>query len=366
MKKVKFISVAAFVVVVVTLSVLNSCGKQEITDLDKSIGKKVILSEKDNAILNKIIAVKEKMFLINTNPNYKSTEVTSVDSAIWYLDATMNLSHAFISWEILSNFYFDSVFVTINNNEGWVNYSDMAIAYDELKQKITSVCIEAPGSEKELYITTLTQKADEGDSVIIKADITIGSRTNTPDYHPFETGWNYGDLLGDCSFQSAGIADACTVLRDKTNEFRYLYVNDEQMLYIGIPNEEPYVVLHSEDPVFVNVNDPNPEDNYYEHLLVYQKQSWVYHDCIDETEMNWYYHRLNDVIYDMVPNNQEHWPNAYGKTFIEIKADLNPINGTFGTKENSPRFIIRHQYKVEYRYAIYVGGRSEPTSITEN
>jgi hypothetical protein len=82
--------------------------------------------------------------------------------------------------------------------------------------------------------------------------------------------------------------------------------------------------------------------------------------------MNWYYHRLNDVIYDMVPNNQEHWPNAYGKTFIEIKADLNPINGTFGTKENSPRFIIRHQYKVEYRYAIYVGGRSEPTSITEN
>jgi len=267
----------------------------------------------------------------------------------------------------LNNFHFDSVFVSINNDEGNINYSDMAIAYFDLKQKIAEVCIIAPGNDKELYITTLSKNTVNDDSIVIKADITIGSRTVTPDYHPFETGWNYGDLFGDCSYIYAGFKDACTELRDKTNEFRYLYVNDEQMLYIGMPNEEPYVVLRSENPVFVNVNDPNPGDNYYEHLLIYQTQSAGYHDCIDETEMNWYYHKLNDVVYDMAPNNQELWPNAFGKTFIQIIDSSDPLTGTFGTKRTSSSpFIIRHQYKVEYRYAIYVGGRSEPTSIIEN
>ncbi|RLD74981.1 MAG: hypothetical protein DRJ10_16120, partial [Bacteroidetes bacterium] len=288
------------------------------------------------------------------------------DSAVWYLDATLNLSHAFISWETLGDFYHDSVFVTIPKNDGLISYNDLAIAYDELKQKVAGVCIAAPGSDKELYIASLTNRDEDANSLTIKAGTTIGSIKLPADWHPFEKDWMYGDLQGDAPGPNPyiGLADACTELRDKTNDFRYLYIDDEQMLYITSANEEPYVTIYSEDPIFLNVNDPTPEDNYYEHLLIYQRQFWTYHDCIEEEQMNWYYQKLHYVIYSMVPNNQELWSNAYGKTFIMV-VDEPPPDGTFGTKDNE-QGIIRHQYKVEYRIGIYVGDKTEPESIVEN
>ena len=327
------------------------------------------MSEGDLDIFNKIVSFKEKITYIRENPSYKSGEFTTVDSAIWYLDATLNMSHAFISWETLAGFYYDSVFVTVPKVNGVVNYTDLAAAYIELKQKVANVCVEAPGSEKELYIATLTEKEDTGNSITIKADATIGSRSTPPDHHPFYEGWYYGDWAGDCAGtpRYIGFADACTQLRDKTNLNRGLYIDDAQMLYVSTPGEEPYETLYSEDPAFDNPDDPIEEDNYYEHLLVYQKELWGYHDCIEEDEMNWYYHKLRNVIYLMVPDNQSHWPNAYGKTFIEIKEQYVPETGegTWGTKDNLLQ-IIRHQYKVEYRYGLFVGDASEPESIVEN
>ena len=62
------------------------------------------------------------------------------------------------------------------------------------------------------------------------------------------------------------------------------------------------------------------------------------------------------------PNNQSLWPNAYGKTFMAVKIDNDPLFGTYGTKDAGQQ-IIRHQYKLEYRSAIYIGDSSEPTSI---
>ncbi len=346
---------------------MHSCNKHEITDQPVTGNGEAAMSEADLDIFNKIVSFRDKITYINENPAYKSGEVTTVDSAIWYLDATLNLSHAFISWETLAGFYYDSVFVTIPKVNGAVNYTDLADAYAELKQKVANVCIEAPGSEKELYIATLTEKEDTGNSITIKAEATIGSRSTAPpppDHHPFYEGWLYGDLAGNCvgSPPYIGVADACTELRDTTNYYRDLYIDDEQMFYFSTPNEDPYVTLKSQHFAFINPNDPDPEDNYYEHLLVYQKEEWDYHDCIEEEQMNWYYHKLNYVIYQMVPNNPIFWPNANGKTFIEIRVDP---EHTYGTKDEFLQ-IIRHQYKVEYRNGFFVGGNSEPESIVEN
>lgn len=272
-------------------------------------------------------------------------------------------THAFISWEYLDDFYFDSVFINIPKTDGLIDYSDLAPAYSELKQKVAEVCVNAPGDDKELYIASLIQKTETNNVLTVKAEVTIGSKSTPPDNRPFSIGWLYGDVLGDCNGNPISVGyDACTELRDKTNQYRYLYVNDEQMVYIGIPNEEPYVTIRSEDQAFLNTNDPIPGDNYYEHLLVYQKQIWSYHDCIHESEMNWYYHKLNYVIYNKVPNSLQLWPNAYRKTFIQVMIDSDPVYGTYGTKDV---YFIRHQYKLEYRYGIYIGNVSEPESIVE-
>lgn len=364
MKKFRFVSDLAAMTVVVSILVFCSCSKQELNEQVKIIEQDIKINKE--MVIDKIISFKEKMAFIKDNPTYKSVEFTTTDSAVWYLDATLNLSHAFISWEILTNFHHDSVVVTIPNTDGNVNYNDLALAYYDLKQKVTNVCITAPGSEKELYIASLTKKEDNGNEITLIAEATIGSRGTPPDNNPFEHGWMYGDLYGNSPDPNpyVGSADACTQLRDKVNEFRYLYVDDEQMVYISEPGEEPYTTFQSQNSIFINEDDPIPGDNYYERLLIYQEEISGYHDLIEEDEMNWYYHKLNYVIYNMAPDNQQEWPNAYGKTFIMVVNEPAPF-GTYGTKDWES-YIIHHQYKVEYRIGIYVGDKTEPESIVEN
>jgi len=368
MRKMKIIATIGFTAIFAGMLVLNSCTKQEDAGsvLDKQTQQPEITPE-DMATFNKIMDFKKKVEYIKENPAYKSGEEISVDSAVWLLDATLNLSHAFISWESMSDFYQDSVFVNLPKNNGSVLIDDMLNAYEELKQKIANVCMAALGTDKELYIASLTKKQDNGNSITIKAYSTIGSKKPVPSWTPFDKGWLYGDLLGDCNGTPGyiGVADACTQLRDVTNNSRYYYINDQNMIYVTLPNEEPYVTIYSEDLYFVNDEDPFPEDNYYEHLLVYQNQAWTYHNCIEADEMNWYYQQLHDIVYNVIPNDPLKWPNAQNKTFIMIMSDLDPIYGTYGTKDFDYHFI-RHQYKIEYRHAIPVGNTSAPVSITEN
>jgi len=360
MKQFKLFSTVLLALLISSAAIFNACSKQE-TSEPLTTGEQPGMSSADQLILKKIFNFRESISKIIDNPRLKSIESTSIDSAVWYLDATLNLSHSFISWDYFNDFHSDSVFVIIPKINNDVNYNDLAIAYDELKQKVAEVCVLAEGADKELYTSTILVKEENESSIILKAEATIGSRGTPPDNHPFNKGWQYGDELGDCSFPPQNVGqDACYKLRDKVNLYRDLYIDDTQMLYVSTPNEEPYVTLHSENQVFDNPNDPDPEDNYYEHLLVYQKEEWNYHDCIEEEQMNWYYHKLNYVLYLMVSNNPIFWPNANGKTFIKIIVDP---DHTYGTKDE---YIIRHQYKVEYRHGIFVGGNSEPESIVGN
>jgi hypothetical protein len=243
---------------------------------------------------------------------------------------------------------------------------DLAAAYTELKQKVADVCIAAPGESKELYIASLTKKTETTGDVTIRAYTTIGSTTPPGDEEPFTYGWYYGDLAGDENGNFIGDEDACTQLAYFTNEFRDLYVDEENMIYIGTAGEDPYTTIKSENEIFVNPDDPIPYDNYYERFLVYQRQIWTYHDLLSVEEMNWYYHKLNYVIYDMVPNNQQEWPKAYHKTFMNVIEEGDPQNeeGTFGHK-NVLEGIIKHHYKIEYRKGIHIENKS-PESITGN
>ncbi|GAB4321494.1 MAG: hypothetical protein Kow00127_13950 [Bacteroidales bacterium] len=337
------IAVAALVIAALSL---NSCSKEEKGGQTDVKTNKPHMSAEQESVFKSIVKFRDKIAYINEHPGYKSVENLSVDSAVWYLDATLNLSHAFISWEPMNNFYYDSVFVNITKSGDTVNLDDLALAYSELKQKVADVCIAAPGNEKELYIASLTINEESNNALTVKAYTIIGNKSTPPDNTPFDMGWMYGDLKGISSGPDPydGM-DACTELRDKTNEYRCLYVDDSQMLYISSTNDDPYVTIKSQNDIFINPDDPQPGDNYYERYLLYQEQGNIYHELIDKTEMNWYYHKLNYVIYNMVPNNQVEWPNAFGKTFYAVLTDNNSNLGTYGTKDYQWQ-IIRHQYKL--------------------
>ncbi len=342
---------------------INSCTKQEDEQQAVMQKEKPAATAEEKAIINNILSFKEKIEYINENPGFKSGEQVEVDSAVWYLDATLNLSHAFISWTPMSNFYQDSVFVTIPKTGDEVDMNDLAAAYTELKQKVATVCIAAPGNDKELYIATLVKKEDTGGELTIKTNVTIGTKGVAPgSENPFTYGWYYGDKLGDEYGHLEDTADACTELRDATNYYRSLYIDDDTMLYILPVGEDPYVIINATDPYFINPDDPIPNDNYYDRLLEYQKTDTIYHQIIYEDEMNFYYHSLHNIVYNMIPEDQVKWPDMYGKTFIQV---VNDDLKTFGKFDNNEHLIF-HQFEIEYRKAIKNGIKgTEPTSIVE-
>jgi len=344
---------------------INSCTKQESVEqafMQKETGSQATAEEK--AILNSILNFREKVEYITDNPGFKSGEEVEVDSAIWYLDATLNLTHAFISWTPMSNFYQDSVFVTIPKTGENVSLDDLAVAYTELKQKVANVCIAAPGTDKELYIASLAKKTETSGDVTVRAYATVGSTTPPGDEDPFNMAWMYGDKMGISTDPDPyDGSDACTELRDATNYYRSLYIDDDTILYVLPVGEDPYVIIYSFDTYFINPNDTIPNSNFYDRLLEYQKTDISYHEIIDKYEMNFYYHSLHDIVYNMIPYDPAKWPDMYGKTFIQIMID---DTKTYGTLDNSEKYIY-HQFQIEYRKGIKINGEkgTEPVSIVE-
>ena len=343
---------------------IYSCNKEN-EQIDKMRKSLTEMNEKDQNTLSEIFEFRDKIYELQKNPT-KSSESTTIDSAVWYLDATMNLSHAFISWEPMKGFSYDSIFISLLKTNGEIGYNELATAYAEFKQKTKDVCIRAEGENKELYIASMSRKEETTDSLIVKFDITIGKKGIQPGTeNPFSIGWKFGDFQGDCNVPPGNLGkDACTELTYWTNVYKSLYLG--QAVYVYDPFADPYEMIHSENPLFLNPNDPNPEDNEYEHLLIYQKQIWGYQWCIDVDAMNWYYHRLHDVIYDMVPSMPQEWPNAGAKDFVQILPfDPEEEDPTKGILNNTSHEIL-HQYKVEYRHMIAIEGVSEPISIMED
>ncbi len=369
MKK-SFLTVISAAAVIIAALTINSCTKQESSEpaiMQKEAGSQVTAEEK--AILNSIINFRDEIAYITEHPGYKSGEEVEVDSAIWYLDATLNLTHAFISWTPMSNFYQDSVFVIIPKTGDDISMDDLAAAYTELKQKVANVCIAAPGTDKELYIASLTKKTETTGDITVRAYATVGSTTPPGDEEPFDMAWMYGDKKGISPDPDPyDGSDACLELRDTTNEYRYLYIDDSEMLYISVAGEDPYVTIKSQNPIFINPDHPAQHDNMYERYLLYEQSDWTgYHKLISVDEMNWYYHKLHYVIYNMVPDNQEEWPNAYNKTFIKIIDSDDPQYGTYGTEKTIQSVDkILHQFKIEYRRGIHIENKGEPESITGN
>ena len=93
------------------------------------------MSDEDVVVYNKIMTFKKKVDYIKKNPEYKSGETVTVDSAVWYLDATVNFTYTF-AFESFDDFYTDSVFVEVPVAAGEINMNDLSDAWFEMVDKI--------------------------------------------------------------------------------------------------------------------------------------------------------------------------------------------------------------------------------------
>lgn len=298
------------------------------------------MNEEDVAVYNKIMAFKNKVDYIKENPEYKSGEAISVDSAVWYLDATVNFTHAF-AFESFDDFYTDSVFVEIPATNGEINMNDLSDGYfdlvDEIRDSIYSVVAE---NDKQLYSSSTKLVELENGIVQLKNTSTIGSKGVDPEpgtESPFDEGWMYGENAGSCNNPYV-FSDAIHEIADATMTYKSLYITDEGEhwhAYYTQPEKEVHVYSYNNYEtlpgifVLLNPEDEFLNDNDRDRLMFYQNDEFgSLQECIQTDDMNFYYHGTHEVIYDIIPNNTNvvpDWVGLQGLTFN----DITQIEGNF-------------------------------------
>jgi len=380
MKKVRFISVAVLAVTVVTLSILNSCSKQEIGGqaLNSKTGGQSQMTMEDHSVINRIINFKQKAKYFKQNPDFKSGEEMCVDSVKWYLDAVFNFTYAFTE-ESFTSFKTDTFTIALNKTNEMVNLEDVYRTFEELKEKTLEIYNVTEGEQKELYVSNMEITRNTSEKVVIKTTATIGAKNNTTppgfsEWGPFEEGdnWMYGEKLGDCSPGGGiwwGSKDAATEIEDATNTYRYKYIQDQGTgwyAYYTEPSAEAQVTVFGNVPSYqVLLRNPGDDiiDNYRDYLLMYQRKDLlnglVIETCIPWEDMNFYYHGTHKVIYQIIQDNY----NAFGVpddlTFYHCTVEGFGIGGTIDDPNNA-----HHKVEVLYKTR-HISDITERTSIGE-
>ncbi|RLD62405.1 MAG: hypothetical protein DRJ05_00470 [Bacteroidetes bacterium] len=354
------LTIASAVALTIAAASFNSCTKQE--DAAQGTDKQTQnpeMTQEDVATYNKIMGFKTKVDYIKENPMYKSGEEISVDSAVWYLDAAVNFTHAF-GFEPFSEFYTDSVFIEIAVDNGLVSLDDVSAGYFELVDKIRDdIYAQVQDEGKQLYTSSTILTSEENGNIILKTTSVIGSNEAT-DETPFEEGWMYGERAGSCNDPNI-FSDANLEIIQATRDYRSEYiidVGDNWFAYYTLPEKtieiistDAYIGSNGTD-LLLNLADITPNDNLHDKLMFYQTDeiniNWGI-ECIETDDMNFYYDMMHKVIYDIVPNNADFvadWDGVQGLTFCFLPEIYMPgyFTGTIEDKQQ-----LYNSIKITYR-----------------
>ena len=262
------IGIFAAAVIIAALTI-NSCTKQD--DL-----KQTTVSKNDEAkiVFNKVTKFIDKVKYIKENPDFKSGEELSVDSALWYLNAGFNFENSKPD-DSYNSFYIDSSFVLLAfGQDAMISFDNIVAAYSYIEDTMNIIVNEAPFGEKEAKFTFIDIKSTDNSGVLLKNTTIVGERNSSSGEPPFNEGddWLYGKNLGKCNTPDEG--DAAIEIGDAINANRHLYIDDEGkiVLYSNVVTIEN---VYANLPEFDNPNDPgtpaNPGayDNERDYIMFY-------------------------------------------------------------------------------------------------
>jgi len=347
MKKVTVLSFAVVTVAIATMAVFYSCGKQDTGNPSKL--ETPALSDQDVKINNLIKSFRAKMDYLRVNPEYKSGEVVEVDSAIWYLEATINYSHTFPN-DYYGQMKIDTTYLPlVLNSDGMADLEEVAQRYDEMKEQVRDFYYASGFEEKGLISVDLVLEPLKSDEVTLKVITVTGEKTNStppPGFvvdGPFVEGddWWYGEFHGKC--------DTPSILDDAANQLMLAMNN-----YIPEPNGNYYftnqfqVTRKGGDENIRRSGDPEPPDNIYDYYLFSASEAVGTVDddvlCLEYTEMNYYFLYLKYLLFTILPVELQ-LPPGY---CIEL------VYNMFGFYESINQQNIHYYHKGTFQYGLKV------------
>ena len=299
MKKIRIVSLIMAMIVIVVFS----CMKENNESVKQTNPAESNLSMKDLKINNIIKTFKEKVAYYNANPDLKDGETVPADSALWYLEATINYSHAFPN-EYYKQFEIDTSYLTVPvNGDGTVDMAMLAQKFEEMKTNVAADYHDSQFTEKGLSFITVSQVSLNSNELVLQVETTTGNKgiEPPPDPNPagpFEPGddWWFGENAGKCSEQATDASDAAQRLWEEAQAT----IPDPNGNYTFVG---PFVYKDIEggDEDLLYPTDPQPQDNHLDYYLYYATTEYgpCGDDtlCIEYTEMNHYFQRLKYIMY---------------------------------------------------------------------
>lgn len=247
-----------------------SCSKSDfISNNDESD-----LSQKRQRILHLIDNFKLKL----NNP-LKDGSVLSVDSAIWYIEATLNQTYARSdnSRDVISQ---DSTFITIPlATSNTILFSDIENAYNQIVDSLAFHYYSITG-DRGLIMADIQLKTLGSNYLILKMTDIITSSSYLPQYQFGSTDyWIWGYNLGKCNGYSGGTPwDASSKLQQYANWSILVLPNS---FYTNI--NETGVILPDNVPT-----TGNPYGYYPSLLFQASGMDPEVNQCLSPDQMNYY------------------------------------------------------------------------------
>ena len=348
-------------IIIAGIFAVNSCSKDDDDNqLSKSKNSENQLSPRDQKINNLIKQFKKDIEYLYKNPDVKNGDSKPVDSAVWYLESTLNYSHSFPA-EFYTDFEIDTVTLVLNKNaNGNINMTEIAQKYYELKGKVSAVYHDSQFEDKGLngiIANTVSNQNDKVELEVVAFTGEKGDDTPPPDPivdGPFEEGdnWWYGENAGKCDSIGLKASDAANELWIEMQAT----INEQNTGYWFV---NPVIVeLQGGDPA---IQIDSILDNHLDFRLFFASEliGPCGEDtlCIEWTEMNIYYQHLKYVLNHSM---YEIFPALDGLDVDEI-IFMEGYSTLYGSGGNQ---YVEYQHKLKAKYGEKINDSTiEPTEI---
>jgi hypothetical protein len=316
MKRKSLFTYFSLVIVITTSMFIYSCQKEQ-TGVDKTENQ-TEQSFKDVQLEKQIIAFKDKIGFIRENPNLKSgNEPMEIDSAIWYIEATSNLTYGDASFDS-QEFVVDSAFIIVPVTNGQILWVDVQTAYDQVIDSLSEHNANITTSEKQLIVADVSLKESDDNTVILEIISGFGTYGTTGFGNDYP--WFWGGGLGRCDDTGLGGG------QDAAGKIAYL-----ANMLIPVPSGNAYYTDVSYK--YINYWDvPTNNNPYGDYLLFHDYQEvTLIPACLSTDEISYYknamitignmykptgksvirYFLWDDYAAGITPNGDDYWDMAH-------------------------------------------------------
>ena len=257
--------------------IIYSCQKEN-SGIDNS-SNQTEQSLKDSQLEKRIIAFRNKIDLVRENPTLKSgSDPVDVDSAVWYIEATANLTYGDASFGTV-DFIVDSAFIEVPVTNGQILWADVQSAYDQVIDSLILHNANITANEKQLIVADISLKESNDNSATFKVTSVFGTDGTTGFGNDYP--WYWGWELGRCDGSGLGVG------KDAADKIAQL-----AKYTLSVPSGNSYYT----DVIFEDVYGCEYTNNNGDCLIFEDFQEYTLnHQCLTTTDISFYKNGLITV-----------------------------------------------------------------------